>query len=701
MIKKITIISIVVFFVWVTVAPVVIGENGTTYYVDATNGNDSNNGLSLSNAWKTIAKVRTVSFNPGDSILFKRGEVWREHLMISSLGTSEAPITFGAYGMGEKPLILGSVERNDVNDWVNEGGNIWSTVDLKDGNELLNNPSFDENTDGWVFSVGGNADASLSRDTETYDSSPASVRIDCVNNALGDGQSWLYVYSAGIHIVEGEWHVFSFKAKASSQFDVYTINLLKSGNPDDYYSIKSFPIDYFPVTTEWKTFNVYFLADTTANDGQILLDLQTLPNGESIYIDTLSFQKSDKAPLIADVGSIILDNEESVGVKVQHKGDLDTQGEFWFDSSAGQLKMYSAGNPANVYSDIECALGTFLYKDKDIWSVGAGPIVYIMADYITVENLDLRYGGADGIWGEEVNNVIIRNCDISYCGGTHQDETKVRMGNGITFWEETHDCRVEGCRFWEIYDAAISNQGEKTNTQSNLHYLNNIIWNSEYSFEIWNKPESSAMNNIYVENNTCIAAGFGWSHKQRPDPHGWHLALWGNHATTNNIYIRNNVFYEAAFSALYFDTSETEYESYGLVSDNNYYYQDSGYMMVHKYDKAYTMNQFSIYQSDKDQDLNSVTGDKGIVKETARSMVSSQDEINLLNELFITTDTLEPTKNEGVTLEGAEFDVIDEQQDQQQDKESDSDKETPGFEILILLLTAMIIIYIKKRKNKD
>ena len=48
-----------------------------TYYVDATNGNDSSNGLSPETPWKTIAKVNASSFQPGDQILFKRGEDWR------------------------------------------------------------------------------------------------------------------------------------------------------------------------------------------------------------------------------------------------------------------------------------------------------------------------------------------------------------------------------------------------------------------------------------------------------------------------------------------------------------------------------------------------------------------------------------------------------------------------------------------------
>jgi len=80
-----------------------------TYYIDATRGNDKKSGQSLSTAWKTIAKVNASSFNPGDQILFKRGEVWRETLIAPSCGSSGNPITFGAYGSSNnKPIISGA-----------------------------------------------------------------------------------------------------------------------------------------------------------------------------------------------------------------------------------------------------------------------------------------------------------------------------------------------------------------------------------------------------------------------------------------------------------------------------------------------------------------------------------------------------------------------------------------------------------------
>jgi len=54
--------------------PIIPDAWSATYYVDATNGNDGYDGLSEVTPWKTIAKVNASKFNPGDQILFKRGE---------------------------------------------------------------------------------------------------------------------------------------------------------------------------------------------------------------------------------------------------------------------------------------------------------------------------------------------------------------------------------------------------------------------------------------------------------------------------------------------------------------------------------------------------------------------------------------------------------------------------------------------------
>lgn len=85
---------------------------GTTFYVDATHGQDSFNGTTpmvdqvmREGPWQTIARVSAQALGPGDSILFKRGEIWRDVLTLSSSGAPGAPITVGAYGTGSLPTI--------------------------------------------------------------------------------------------------------------------------------------------------------------------------------------------------------------------------------------------------------------------------------------------------------------------------------------------------------------------------------------------------------------------------------------------------------------------------------------------------------------------------------------------------------------------------------------------------------------------
>src|SRR3981081_3171209 len=71
--------------------------SATTYYVSSGSGNDANGGTSSATAWQTIAKVNSQTFLPGDSILFRRGDIWNESLVPSSSGAGGNPIQWATY----------------------------------------------------------------------------------------------------------------------------------------------------------------------------------------------------------------------------------------------------------------------------------------------------------------------------------------------------------------------------------------------------------------------------------------------------------------------------------------------------------------------------------------------------------------------------------------------------------------------------
>jgi hypothetical protein len=85
-----------------------VPAQSATYYVDSAGGNDNDNGTSTSTPWQTIAKVNSSKFSPGDQILFKSGDIWREQLNISSSGVAASPVVFGFYGSGSPPVISGA-----------------------------------------------------------------------------------------------------------------------------------------------------------------------------------------------------------------------------------------------------------------------------------------------------------------------------------------------------------------------------------------------------------------------------------------------------------------------------------------------------------------------------------------------------------------------------------------------------------------
>src|SRR6188768_3305010 len=98
--------------------------NATTYYFSAT-GNDGGAGTSPTTAWQTISKFNSFfsSLQPGDSVLFKRGDSFSGAMNISRSGSSSSPIIIGAYGSGAKPVITGLAT---VSGWTNSG-NTWTS----------------------------------------------------------------------------------------------------------------------------------------------------------------------------------------------------------------------------------------------------------------------------------------------------------------------------------------------------------------------------------------------------------------------------------------------------------------------------------------------------------------------------------------------------------------------------------------------
>ena len=84
-------------------------NNANTYYLDAINGNDKNDGLSPSQAWQTLTRVNKHIFNGGDNLLLKTDTEYFGMLKPQRKPTrNEADISsvvISNYGAGAKPKI--------------------------------------------------------------------------------------------------------------------------------------------------------------------------------------------------------------------------------------------------------------------------------------------------------------------------------------------------------------------------------------------------------------------------------------------------------------------------------------------------------------------------------------------------------------------------------------------------------------------
>lgn len=539
--------------------------SAATWYVDSRTGSDSNNGQTPKTAWQTLKRVnRETNIKPGDKILLVRGGLWRETLRPHS-GEEGKPVYYGAYGEGALPRLYGSVDASSKEDWSEVQPGIWATqkVEPKLGKMICQKENLKVNW--WMHREG--------QTVVKFSSKGSSFKVDCAKSSTAGNhiQIWGGYFPQPIG---DDDLVVKFRARCSKDFKFNSFAIMNGGFP---YNAWFSATGTFKVTDQWQEFSTYMprlAKDKLPAKNEKLnyhLNLGGMPSDSIFEFELLSVQtaKLDRAKLLyCDAGNLIFDHGEYTkghrcGIKKWSLDKLQKQGDYWYNGNEQRVYLRWNGNPAADCKSIEIALRATIIDEG-----GCHDVIY--------ENLAVAYGAAHGFGGGNTLRLTIRKCDIYYIGGGHQftgaNGYPVRFGNGIEFWGSCDQCVVEENRLWEIYDAALTNQGRKSDNGSdrsieqNLIWRNNLIWNSEYSFEYWNNDVTA---NVLVEGNLCWNAGYGWAHGQRPDPNGGHLMFYNNKAKTTDFIVRNNVFSESTEVCIRMENDWRE----GLTLDNNQYYQ--------------------------------------------------------------------------------------------------------------------------------
>lgn len=570
-----------------------------TYYVDSEKGDDARAGRSPGEAWRTLERLNSAELQPGDTVRFRRGGQWRGSLRPRS-GSDAAPVTYTSYGEGEKPLLLGSAPRSRPEDWEQTAPGIWATraAEYRETGVLM-----DYRGSEW----GRHQEAGADVDVAPQPGEGGTLyRFTC----RGSGQASNHVQVWGPFpewekVGDARYVTFRFRARSTKPFRIGGMAVRRGSLPWTTYATGGGGSE---VTEAWKEHSARFQVMARGEQPRMHLSLGgILPAGAVFEFQPLELaatECSQEIPLSVDVGNVVFDHGKACGWKKWAVDQLANPLDYFYDGASWRVFVRSEGNPAERFRSIELAL------NRHIVNQGS-------THHVVYDGLALKYGAAHGFGGGDTHHLVIRNCDLAYIGGGHQFTRPgghpVRFGNAIEFWGAAADNLVERCRIWQVYDAALTNQGSgPTSKEINITYRDNLVHNCEYSFEYWNNPETAETRDILFENNTCVDAGVVWSHAQRPDPNGSHLMFYSNRARSSGIVIRHNVFshsteWGSRFSAGWDPRPEIDY---------NLWHQPQGFFCYFFREKL-PREDLEGYRAKTGFDAHSVFADPGFVDAAA------------------------------------------------------------------------------------
>ncbi len=100
---------------------------GQAKYYLAAAGNDNASGTTAATAWKTIGKLNTATYAPGDSVFFMAGDTFRGAITVHQSGSPAGRIVFTSYGAGARAVISGAMQ---LPTWTQHGDTFETQVPL-------------------------------------------------------------------------------------------------------------------------------------------------------------------------------------------------------------------------------------------------------------------------------------------------------------------------------------------------------------------------------------------------------------------------------------------------------------------------------------------------------------------------------------------------------------------------------------------
>ncbi|KPK91122.1 hypothetical protein AMJ80_07670 [bacterium SM23_31] len=555
----------------------------TKYYIDATNGNDNNSGKSAENAWKTIDAVNDSMgiFLSGDSVLFKRGEVWREQLNISA-----SEVLFGAYGTGNNPVITGA---DTAANWDEFLGNMFES-------DTLMGDDFESGDMSYWTSA---ADSSLAKaeaskfgsyglshniqsiaekltykaftehDT-TYTSFFFKIRTEAPDSfTMADGDNFVVSNMRNQDASGNDWRLRLRRSGSDYQIALYRpfdiVGNWVTVNRGQWYWIKVKWISIAAGSCEWWIDGV--------SKGNYSGDLSGKTSGRFYVIKTEGLGAGTSGKLYFDQVQVTLSNHNEptsggganlwsinwnsrpIAVFFELKdsttawGDSsmtdnpDTEYEWKWDSQTDKLIIYSETDPDTTYQSVEATTRNYGIRTN------------ANVNNITIENLEIKYAETAGIQlADSCVHWTIQNNKIHHIGDELNEEGSAILSNDADSSKISDNIVYEAGRhgiFIDANDCKITDYIIENNTVYNcyhnsidLHSTSNIIdgifirYNTVY---YTNDAPIHAVNGIFLQ-------GYSGSHLSNAKVYYnviFNMPSAGINVGqyTNRIYLYNNTVY--------------------------------------------------------------------------------------------------------------------------------------------------------------
>lgn len=599
------------------------------YYISTDSGDDSRTMEEAQNPatpWKSIAKVNHIfnTLEPGDALLFKRGETFYGSLHINASGTASAPIVIGEYGSGPKPILTSF---QAIDKWKPLGDGIFESIDAIDSEnvqvllingqrqELGRYPNRDTENAGYhtIEEVENNAiKSSQLASSPNWEGGNIVIRTTdwVINNYSIERHSGDQIKFAG--------NISPYQAKAGYGF--FVSNHLST--------LDSYGEWYFnPLTRK-----IYvFLGERSPNNMEI--EVTTLDNlltkdyrDDNIRIEGLHLRGSNKHIIHLEGGNNIVINQSEIeyaggdGIYALSVTNLLIENNIVRYIYNNSLNLRYGNDEAIVQNNKISNTATIAGRTKNDDAAGIG--IFVGGEKILVQNNSVINTGFNGIQfsGNYINiknNFVDNYCLIKTDGGG------IYTFGGTSYQKYFGRIIEKNIVINGIGDpAGVPKRGVESNqlvegiflddNSNNIDIIGNTVGNTSNSgLKIANGNSITVDNNLFFNNGNGLSLGNSAN---------------GND-TRNNLIVNNQFFTKNIDQNSYFINTYKDDISQMASFDKNFFFRPMGdeYSILNQYvkngEKKRLLHDLNEWKSKYNNDQNSTSNIVDISTYTVQKLI--------------------------------------------------------------------------------